>query len=155
MEKGEAKVSIRKRLCAMAAGAAVLLGAAVAASGPAAMASTAPTVHAATAPAAPRAITFSDCPGQTTTWVDLDIITAAGLADWCFHGTGIWTFHSPNNEITNFCSGNNRGHLSYYLPDGQLTGFSFGPGRLVSFAFGNHIYQLNMTGSSGGDVCRS
>jgi hypothetical protein len=100
-------------------------------------------------------IQFRDCQSQSTTWVDLDILTSAGIQDWCFGYTGTWYFYSPYNEITAFCSGNNEGHLSYRLPDGELTGFSFGPGRLYSFAFGNHIYSLNITGWSGNDRCYS
>jgi hypothetical protein len=160
MRKGEAKMGLRKRLWTVAVTAALLGGVAVA-SQQTAVASTAQTatISAATHSSSTHLvipnIQFRQCSGQSTTWADIDIITPSGLQDWCFGYTGIWTFGSSFYDITAFCSGNNEGHLSYYLPDGVLTGFSFGPGRLVYFAQGSKIYQLHITGWTGSDRCYS
>jgi hypothetical protein len=100
-------------------------------------------------------IQFRECSGTTTSWVDIDILfSGGGLYDWCFGYKGIWTF-SRNYDVTNFCAGNNEGHFSYYLPDGQLTGFSFGPGYKKEFPAGSQPYQLNITGWYGETVCTS
>jgi hypothetical protein len=100
-------------------------------------------------------IQFRDCQGQVTTWVDIDILfSGGGLYDWCFGYKGIWTF-SRSYEVSNFCAGNNEGHFSYYLPDGQLTGFTFLPGTKREFPGGSHPYQLNITGWSGKYTCNS
>jgi hypothetical protein len=100
-------------------------------------------------------IQFRECSNQTTHWVDIDILfSGGGLYDWCFGYRGIWTF-SRNYDITYFCSGNNEGHFSYYLPDGELTGFSFGPGVRRPFPAGSQPYQLNITGWSGSATCIS
>jgi hypothetical protein len=100
-------------------------------------------------------IQFRECSDQVTTWVDIDILfPLGGLYDWCFGYKGIWTF-SRSYDVTNFCSGNNEGHFSYYLPDGQLTGFTFVPGTKREFPAGSQPYQLNITGWSGNYTCNS
>jgi alkaline phosphatase len=139
MRKGK-RMRLRRMIVMLAAVAGVSLG--LPSAMPAAhAASAAPAAHLiARAPAAAQAasastaqtsksipfIQFRECSGTTTSWVDIDILLPGGLQDWCFGYTGTWTF-SRNYDVTNFCAGNNDGHFSYYLPDDQLTGFSFGP----------------------------
>jgi hypothetical protein len=167
VQKEEKPMRLRRMIVMLAAVASLSLGLPQAAGY---AASAAPAAHPATGvPAPARAtaaitaqtgrvtplITFSDCPNRSTTWTDLDLLQVGGLMDWCFGGKGIWTFYTPYNEITSFCSGNNFGNLSYRLPNGQLTGFSFKPGRLFAFVPGSHIYQLDITGWLGPYRCYS
>jgi hypothetical protein len=110
-----------------------------------------------TAPKAPKipAIQFRECSGQTTTWVDLDIITASGLVDWCYGYTGTWYFYVPNNNVTFFCSGNNHGYY-YYTRNGVMQpAVDFGAGYIVAFASNDRMKSLTITGWLGTYKCRS
>jgi hypothetical protein len=101
------------------------------------------------------AIQFRDCSGQTTTWVDLDMLTASGLQDWCFGYTGTWLFNVPNNNVTFFCSGNNIGYY-YYTRNGVMQPAAhFGPGYNVTFASNDRMKSLTITGWQGTYRCRS
>jgi hypothetical protein len=99
-------------------------------------------------------ISFAECTGETTTWVDLDIVTASGLQDWCYGGTGTWQFYSYDNDVRYFCSGNNSG-VYVYIQNGVHHNFTFGPGRLIAFAANVRAYSLSIGHWSGGDTCTS
>ena len=50
-----------------------------------------------TGKAVPQVTRFRECSNLTTTWVDIDIVTASGVQDWCFGGTSNgspWRFGS-------------------------------------------------------------
>jgi hypothetical protein len=162
MEKGEAKMGLRKRLWVMVA-AAMLLGGAVAASQQTAMASTAQTAMASTAthvnsPTGQRIpnISFAECSGIFyRTWVHLDIYYGLSLQDWCFGFTGTWQFTQTNNVVT-FCSGNNIGVYHYFYttdPRRVIHYFNYRPGQIYNFAANVRIYSLTIQGWSGSDTC--
>jgi hypothetical protein len=98
-------------------------------------------------------IQFRECSGQTTTWVDMDFITGAGLQDWCFGYAGTWQF-TATNDVSNFCSGNNSG-VYVYSQNGVLHNFRFGPGRYVTFAANVRVYSLSIASWSGSHTCIS
>jgi hypothetical protein len=95
-------------------------------------------------------ISFRECSGETTTWVDIDIVLPSGVQDWCFGGKGTWQFFAPNNVVTYFCSGNNHGTFSYSgaKPLGFLPGFR----KPFSYV---HAGYLAINGWSGGATCTS
>ena len=160
-------MGLRKWLWAVAVTAA-LLGGAVAASQQTATASTAQTAtvsaartatatatRSGTAHAVIPFIQFRECSNQTTTWVDLDLLTSGGLQDWCFGYTGTWYFYVPTNNVTFLCSGNNYGYY-YYTRNGVMQSpVNFGPGYNAGFASNDRMKSLTITGWSGSYRCRS
>jgi hypothetical protein len=148
-----------KRLGVIAASvlisAGALLGVSVASAGAAttahkATAATVTTTHAAPPGRGIGAITFRECSGQTTTWVQIDIVLPSGLQDWCFGGRGTWQFHAPNNIVTNFCSGNNYGTFSY----SGVPPMGFLPGIDIPLPY-VHAGYLTINGWRGSAVCTS
>jgi hypothetical protein len=105
--------------------------------------------------AIPR-ITWKRCEGQRTTWVSMDVITAAGLEDWCFaKGNGVpWIFSSPNNQVTNVCAGNNYGTF-YFKHNGTPEHWDFAPGHVFHSYPPVTATKLVITGYSGADTCTS
>ena len=101
-------------------------------------------------------IKWQSCSGQTTHWVDVDIITASGLQDWCFGYDGTWYFSPPNNVVTSVCPGNNKGRFTYIDPsNGKRDIFTFTPGAQFYAQGGVKAVSLQITGWSGNDSCTS
>ncbi|MBV9451047.1 MAG: hypothetical protein JO345_34680 [Streptosporangiaceae bacterium] len=102
-------------------------------------------------------IKWQECAGQTTTWVDLDMVNqVAGIIDdWCYGATGVWTFpHNPGYWISNICAGNNYGTFYYVnLANGQSEHWDFAPGHVMAGQF--IPVALHISGWSGGDTCKS
>lgn len=101
-------------------------------------------------------IKWQSCSGKTTHWVDVDVITASGLQDWCFGYDGTWYFNPPNNVVTSVCPGNNKGRFTYIDPsNGKKDIFTFTPGAEFYAQGGVKAVSLEITGWSGNDSCTS
>jgi hypothetical protein len=124
----------------------------VASAAPVAQAGAARTAHAGIY--APD-IQFRECNNQSTTWVDIDMVstTASVDQDWCFGYTGTWDF-GTSYYITNLCAGNNKGFL-YYKRSGVTHILYFNPGEYHAFASNTLPVSLAISGWSGSDRCVS
>ena len=94
-----------------------------------------------------------------TMWVDIDMVTASGVLDWCFGGksNGMpWRFSTGYPDyISNLCAGNNRGTLSYSL-NNVYHQLSFVPGGgTYRLPAGNRPISLTILGFSGNATCYS
>ena len=100
-------------------------------------------------------IQFRECSNQSTTWVNLDMLSTSSptLSDWCFGYTGTWHF-GTSYYITNLCSGNNKGFL-YYRVTGVTHILYFGPGQYHGFPSNTLPVSLTINGWSGSDRCVS
>lgn len=102
-------------------------------------------------------IKWQECAGQTTTWVDLDMVNqvAGVIDDWCYGATGIWTFpKNPGYWISMICAGNNYGSFTFIdQHTGKTETWDFAPGHVMA---GVMIpISLHISGWSGGDTCKS
>ncbi|HEY0718274.1 MAG TPA: hypothetical protein VGD68_11720 [Streptosporangiaceae bacterium] len=100
-------------------------------------------------------ITWRECNGLRTTWVDIDMLNlAAGIdTDWCFGYTGTWRF-TGNWNVAYFCSGNNKGGFSYYVAN-IYHSFAFNQGKLLALPLNSVPITLYISGWSGNDTCSS
>ena len=99
-------------------------------------------------------IQFRECSNQTTTWVDIDILTGSGLQDWCFGYDGTYVFYAPQNDLFAFCSGNNHGTFRY-SQNGKLHDVDFKSGEVFTFSSGVLLQAIQINGWSGTYRCKS
>ena len=80
----------------------------------------------------------------------MDVITAAGLEDWCFAKGMASPGHSPspNNQVTNVCAGNNYGTF-YFKHNGTPEHWDFAPGHVFHSYPPVTATKLVITGYSG------